>query len=235
MAKYSIVHSVRVCTEFTPEVFGRLTTLGPAFLLPVGRQGEYKASQICSCVCGEAAIVGVGSLRSGNTKSCGCLQKATVSLCRTTHGMRKTSEYNSWCLMRNRCEDHKNPQYADYGGRGIAYCARWKKFENFFADMGSKPSPQHTLDRFPDKDGNYEPSNCRWATWEEQNNNTRRNHLLSYDGKIMTVAQWAKETGIKYHTIQSRLQAGWDVCRVLTYPVKERKKNHGLFVSGSNL
>lgn len=87
--------------------------------------------------------------------------------------MSRTVEYRTWFHMRERCNDPNYPRYADYGGRGIKVCARWAKFENFFADMGRRPSPKHSIDRI-DNDGDYEPSNCRWATAAQQMSNQRR-------------------------------------------------------------
>jgi hypothetical protein len=127
--------------------------------------------------------------------------------------------------MKDRCDNRMNPQFADYGGRGITYCERWKKFENFLEDMGRKPGPGFSIERKANND-NYEFSNCVWATRGEQNNNTRRNRRLAHNGTVMTVAQRAEETGIKYTTIQSRLRAGWSVSRILTTSVRKTKRKN---------
>jgi hypothetical protein len=125
-----------------------------------------------------------------------------------THGLSKTAEYVTWRNMLARCYDPKGIRFARYGGRGIKVCKRWRKFENFLADVGPKPSPEHSLDRFPDRDGNYEPSNVRWATRFEQMNNTSRNHWLTVGTVTRTLAEWERATGVGQLTIRWRVEHG---------------------------
>lgn len=139
---------------------------------------------------------------------------------RYSHGMNGTPTYRSWQAMLTRCTNSNRAQFKDYGGRGIKVCERWLKFENFLADMGERPDGT-TLDRFPNKDGDYEPGNCRWASRVEQNRNTRSNLQLTFCGKTQLAAQWADELGIKRYTLYARLNHyGWTVERALTTPVR---------------
>ena len=108
-----------------------------------------------------------------------------------------------------------------YGGRGIRVCERWKSYEAFFADVGARPSAEHSLDRI-DTNGHYEPGNVRWATRREQNRNHRYHRWLTHQGETKMLAEWAEETGIGRSTIHLRLKAGWSTERALTEPVKRR-------------
>ena len=114
----------------------------------------------------------------------------------------------SWEAMLNRCRSNKHVHYNDYGGRGIAVCDRWLLFENFLADMGSRPSKNHSIDRI-DNNGNYEPGNCRWATRIEQHRNKRSNRHITAMGETHTLAGWAERTGLLKQTIRMRLERGW--------------------------
>lgn len=118
-------------------------------------------------------------------------------------------EYATWQRMKNRCYNSKHEGYGRYGGRGITVCERWRtSFANFLADMGPRPSSNHSIDR-TNNNGNYDPANCRWATLVEQCNNTRDNHKLTFNGKTQGVSEWAREIGCKPHTITMRLARGW--------------------------
>jgi hypothetical protein len=137
-----------------------------------------------------------------------------VSKRRTTHGMSFTPERVCWKSIKSRCYDHNNIYYKDYGGRGIKVCDRWlEKFENFFEDMGKKPSSNHSIDRI-DVEGDYEPSNCKWSTTKEQNRNKRSTVWLEYNGIKMCMADWADKLGIKYKTLSARFYKGWSVERM---------------------
>ena len=129
----------------------------------------------CVCDCGAECDVDVNQLRKGQTRSCGCLRLeasgARGLYVNLRHGRTHTAEYRSWRAMFTRCTNPNHIHFKSYGGRGISICERWYTFENFLDDMGLKPSRGHSLDRYPDKDGDYEPNNCRWATPKEQASN----------------------------------------------------------------
>lgn len=143
-----------------------------------GSNRRHNALWLCICECGKETTVESGKLLGGKTKSCGCLHRDVIR----THGKSRTRTYRIWMHMRQRCENPTDPvQWANYGGRGIKVCKRWRSYENFLADMGEAPAGM-TLDRI-DNDGNYKPGNCRWATRHEQLNNTRRNKFVTINGE----------------------------------------------------
>lgn len=160
-----------------------LNLIGKRFgKLVVTQKGQYISGTtkwLCLCDCGNEKFVGSQNLRNGSTKSCGCLRKEYLRDSRTTHGYTNTGVYRSWSQMKNRCSNPNYIGYESYGGRGIKYCERWEKFENFLYDMGDRPL-KTSLDRI-DVNGNYEPSNCRWATVKEQSANRREMKHVNKD------------------------------------------------------
>jgi hypothetical protein len=128
-------------------------------------------------------------------------------------------EYAIWNGMRQRCNNPSAGAYRHYGGRGIKVCPEWEQFWQFVADMGPRPSPDHTLERI-DNDGDYRPSNCKWATRRAQSRNRRSNRLLTFNGRTQPMSAWADETGITYTAIQTRLDRGWSVHDALTRPMR---------------
>lgn len=137
--------------------------------------------------------------------------------------------------MLARCRNPDSPGYKRYGGRGIKVCERWLVFENFLADMGSRPDGM-TLDRYPDNDGNYEPGNVRWATPEQQGRNRSSNRVLEFQGKSMTLTEWAELYGITKHLLWSRLDGGWEMAEALTAPPdRARPRGAGMGHSQTHL
>ena len=139
-------------------------------------------------------------------------------------GTRRTGEYESWAGIIKRCLDVNSPRFVDYGARGITICARWRNsFENFIADMGLKPTPQHSIDRI-NNDGNYEPGNCRWATPSQQNRNKGNNRRITLNGQTKLLAEWSELTGISASLILKRIKAGWSIEKTLSVkPISTRK------------
>lgn len=122
--------------------------------------------------------------------------------------------------MLQRTTNEKNKQYPEYGGRGIGVCERWRAFENFYSDMGPRPSKGHSLEREKNDQG-YSPSNCKWATRIEQNKNKRNNRYITADGKTMCMTDWARELGCSHATLHFRLKKGWSDERTVMTPVRK--------------
>lgn len=166
----------------------------------------------CLCSCGNTSYVRSDAFTGGNKiNSCGCVNRERSRqfyLKKGHNKSRRAVEYNSWDGMHQRCYNPKNKRYPSYGGRGIIVCDRWKGtggFINFIADMGKKPTLKHSLDRI-DVNGNYEPSNCRWATNTEQNRNKRENVKFEYEGKLYLMDELALKLGTTYNKVRYHLQ-----------------------------
>jgi len=198
------------------QVFGRLSVVAV-----VSKAAHGKTVLKCMCSCGKETQTTVQCLLRGWTKSCGCLRRGGGTGNRT-HGMCSSITYVSWRSMVQRCTNRRNPRYHDYGGRWITVCDGWLKFENFYKDMGPRPSKDHSLDR-KDNDGPYCKDNCRWATKKEQNNNQRNSRLVTHSGETRTVSQWAASVGMHTSVLVRRLNLGWTMDKALTEPVKKRR------------
>ncbi len=148
--------------------------------------------------------------------------------CRCCYGTKKTNkkEHVAYCHMMKRTRDKSNHLY---GGRGISVCERWTlSLQSFMDDMGPAPSPKHSVDRYPDKNGNYEPGNCRWATPKQQARNRRSNRFIEYNGQTKSLAEWCEELGMTYDVVIQRiLKLGWSVERAFTEPKKFQRSHHG--------
>lgn len=191
--------------DLSGQVFGRLTVIS---LSHRDRHG-YK-HWFVRCICGVEKSVSGSSLTSGKTQSCGCLMKERTSAANKKHGatINMTPEYISWNLMRDRCNNPNNKKYNHYGGRGISVCERWNDFNLFLQDMGKRPTLRHSLDRYPNPNGNYEPNNCRWATQREQMNNMSRNVFITYNGESFSKSEWSRRLNISPQRLNGMLNAG---------------------------
>ena len=208
--------------DLTGQRFGRLVVLRYA-----GRSQGKKNLWFCKCDCGNEKIVAIDKLNSGNTKSCGCLQREVHRKCRMTHGKSNTKLYLVWREMITRTENQNAERYSIYGGRGISICDEWRNDFQSFYDWAIQNGYKEglTIDRI-DVNGNYEPDNCRWITPYEQARNLRKNVWITYNRKTMILKDWAKEIGINYNTLWCRIvKSGWTVEKAFETPIDKRKGN----------
>ena len=173
----------------------------------------------CLCECGNTVEVEAGNLRNGHSQSCGCLRRELTKERFTIHGLTESAEFRIWTGILSRCQNPNVKAFPLYGGAGVSVCERWLTFGNFLADMGRRPSLIHSVDRINTL-GNYEPSNCRWATRKQQANNRRDNIRLTFAGQTRTVREWSDTTGMDYFVLIQRHSAGWPVGAILTRPVR---------------
>ena len=185
----------------------------------MSEDGRYR---VCRCQCGATKRVRIDHLKSGATISCGCIGRTNAANAIRTHGMSHTRTFKIWIGMLDRC---KNDRQGHWGKRGIIVCDQWRdSFQQFFNDLGHPPTNSHSIDRI-DVNGNYEPSNCRWATRKEQARNTTQNTVLELNGVRATIAEWSEKTGIKPATICQRLAQGQTTTIALTATVRPWRLN----------
>lgn len=192
--------------DLVGEPYGQLTVLECA-----GKDNTGRVIWRCRCSCGTETTKSTSLLRSGKVRSCGCLRKVTAAAhCRamTRHGHysdnKPTPEWSTWAAMRARCAVPTHAEFPNYGGRGITVCPSWQTFENFLADMGRRPARGFSIDRIDNTKG-YGPDNCRWATPQTQNNNTRGNRRIAHAGVTRTVAEWCRELGVSRGLFKQRI------------------------------
>jgi len=188
--------------------FGALTVLGIA-------AGRYRWQ--CRCRCGSVRDYYYADVLRGATASCGCAQNIKHGHARKG---RQSAEYRAWRAMIDRCNNPKTAYWSRYGGRGIRVCANWMSdFEAFLLHIGPRPSAGHSVDRYPDPDGDYEPGNVRWATAREQAANktqTKSASVVEYMGRSQSLSDWARELGLSFSLLRDRLRMGWTVERMFT-------------------
>lgn len=171
----------------------------------------------CLCDCGKEVTVRYDELESGGTKSCGCYSRFVP-----THGGTYSEEYKIWANMIYRCRTSTASNFQNYGGRGISVCERWvNSFEHFLADVGERPNKAATIDRI-NVNGDYEPTNCKWATPHEQAANRRNTCFVTYEGKEIALPVLCRMKNVDLELVRSRLKRGWVIDRAIT-PVNTKQ------------
>ena len=204
---------------FQGQKFNRLTIIKldhkKKYIHPNGRI-VFREYYLCKCDCGNKTIAYKWYIKSGHTKSCGCWNKEINSKVHTKHGMEGTRIYKIWQGIKKRCYLLSCDKYHLYGGRGITMCDEWKNnFIPFFKwAMSNGYKDNLTIDRI-DVNGNYDPSNCRWATHKEQMRNTRKNHLIEFNGETKCLTEWAELFNIDVRKLHNRIKKGWPIEKAL--------------------
>lgn len=215
--------TIKICSrrnhldDLTGRKFGRLKVLSLHSVV-----GDGLTKWTCKCECGNIHIAHRASLLSGHSKDCSgrrikC-KFSTTGQHVTTHGLCSVPEYVVWQMMRQRCRNKKSSAYPNYGARGIEVCDRWEDFAVFYADMGPRPTAKHSIDRFPDVNGNYEPSNCRWADDTEQAMNKRNNNRITIGGITRCNMEWSRIIGIHPNTLNWRVKMGKSDAEIMMPP-----------------
>ena len=194
----------------TGQKFGQWTVLADT-----GKTKGKCSVYLVQCSCGTVREIQIKRLTSGRSKSCGCYRTHWPD-CPRVHGKCGTGAYKSWQGMLNRCRNPNMKCFPRYGGRGIEVCERWHSFENFLADMGERPQGM-TLDRI-DHNGNYEPNNCRWATYSQQNRNKSDSVWIFFSGDIRTLDDISSITGVPRGTIEARMKRRFNIYEAVSMP-----------------
>lgn len=202
----------RVYHDISGNRFGNLTAI------ELYERKNNKDYWMCKCTCGRNHIAEYNNLIHGGIKSCGCLRKDQL----LKHGKSDTRIYKIWQNMIARCYIESSTNYENYGGRGITVCSEWKEHPEKFIEWGMQSGYANnlTIDRI-DVNGNYEPSNCRWASYEEQANNKRNTIYIEYNGKKQTLREWCDELELPYNTIRNRYKKKWETERMFTQPIRK--------------
>lgn len=195
-------------SQFLGKVYGMLTIIEDLGKSPKGR------SVLCICECGNKYQCRLYTLKRGDTISCGCYRRMKT----TIHGLKGHPTYRHWQAMKVRCYNVGAKSYPRYGGRGIRVCDEWlNDFKAFYEwSIANGWEKGLSLDRFPNNDGNYEPSNCRWATTKQQAANTSSNKWIEYNGERMIATDWANKIGIPVSHLLIRIKKGWPLEKAMT-------------------
>lgn len=195
--------------------------------------GTYKSSVWkCKCDCGQTCEVSSNNLRMGKQVSCGCLNQENRRRANRTHGLSNNHRlFHIWMGIKARCFRKTDPAYRYYGARGIDMCEEWRiSFQTFYDwSLSNGYRDDLTIDRYPNRDGNYDPSNCRWATWQEQAINKDSTTLVSAFGESKTTRQWVRDVRARVsdNTLRRRIRKGWDAELAITTPASETSKGRG--------
>lgn len=202
--------------NLTGKRFGRLVVVEKStpHISPCGTRSTM---WLCRCDCGNEVTAFAQNLVRGSTRSCGCYNNEARSNRSKTHGETETRLYGIWCGMKRRCHNESDPKYPQYGMRGIVVCDEWRASYEAFRDWSVAHGYDDglTIDRIDNEKG-YDPDNCRWTTAIVQANNRRSTFFVAHDGKDLPLSEWARLTGIKYHTLYARLASGWSVGKAFT-------------------
>jgi len=208
--------------DLTGKKFGRWTVISRSKNNTNAGQPKWD----CVCECGTNREITGGTLRSGNSKSCSCLQKEVVSTLNSTHKLSQHPLHKTWNSMHYRCVNPKSNRYKNYGGRGISVCPQWSSLQQFIDDMGEKPTSLHTLDR-KDNDKNYSPRNCHWATPKEQSRNKTSTALITIGSVTKCQVDWCKLYNRDPNTFRNRVNRfGWSPLKALETPLMDKFKAH---------
>ena len=202
------------------EKYGKLTVVSDAYKNPKGWLVK------CVCDCGKTKEAYLYKLKSGHTKSCGCLRKEALANSTRTHGMSNSAEMRIWTGIKTRCENPACKAYPNYGGRGIRISPEWRSFKDFIRDMGLRPSSKHSIDRIDNNKG-YSKNNCRWATRFEQAQNKRTTRKYNFNGKTLSIPEWSLITGVKAATLHKRINIdNWTIEKALTTKTRKDRRYH---------
>lgn len=210
--------------DLTGKRFGRLTVIKPLNF----ERGHLRWE--CLCDCGNTVFkVSSQGLRTGKSQSCGCYMIDRIKEVNSTQNGNSANEnraeYCAWRSAISRCTLPNHQSYKDYGGRGIKVCERWiNSFDNFLFDVGKRPTKLHSIDRFPNNDGDYEPSNCRWATKGEQTRGRRNNVWYEHNGEILVTSEWARRLGVEWHYIGNALKKSNKTFTEIYDTIKQHKQ-----------
>jgi len=189
-------------------------------------ESENKKSPIANfkCECGKNFVSRIDSVKILKTKSCGCMKLKFMSEGLTKHGHnkngKKSAEYGSWQAMHARCNNPKHQNYERYKHLGITVCEEWSTFDKFIADMGLKPSLEHTIDRIENTKGYYK-ENCKWSTKKEQQRNKRNTTFVEYKGDVKSIPEWAELLGLSLATLYGRIvKSKWKVEKAFNEPTR---------------